>query len=156
MSNLLDQLYDIEGIDPIHWWPLALGWWIIIVFLVVCLLGLVIYYYRKRALKRSWQYRILTQLSLMEQNLKEGEIQPTLIELSQLIRRIAIHRYSRLECAGLEGKSWLYWLKNQDPHQFDWETKGKCLLEAPYSPSYHGIPHEDIIDLIKAIRKWVK
>jgi len=156
MNNLLDQLYDIEGIDPINWWPLAPGWWILILFLTLSLLGLVIYYYQRCAFKNSWQYRILNQLSHMEQNFKEEETQPTLIELSELIRRIAMHQYSRLECAGLEGESWLHWLKNHDPHQFDWKEKGKCLIEAPYAPSYKGISDEDVLGLIKAIRKWVK
>jgi hypothetical protein len=156
MNNLLDQLYDIEGIDPINWWPLAPGWWILIVFLVLSLLGLVIYYYRKLAFKNSWQYHILSQLSLMEQNLEEANTQATIIELSEVIRRIAMHQYSRRECAGIEGKSWLRWLKSHDPHQFDWEREGKHLIEAPYAPSYKAIPNEDVLGLIKAIRKWVK
>lgn len=156
MNNPLDQLYDIEGIDPINWWPLAPGWWVLILFLALSLLGLVIYYYRKCTFKNSWQYRILNQLSHLEQNSKKGETQLTLIELSELIRRIAIYQYSRLECAGLEGKSWLRWLKNHDPYQFDWEAKGKYLIEAPYAPSYKGIPDEDVLGLIKAIKKWVK
>lgn len=155
MKDLMNELYDIEGIDPIYWWPLAPGWWIIIVFLVVGFLSLIIYYYRRRAYKRSWSYHILRKLSLMEQNLKEENIQPTLIDLSEVIRRIAMHQHSRLECAGLEGKSWLHWLKDHDPQKFDWEIKGKCLIEAPYAPSYNEVSHGDILVLIKAIRKWV-
>lgn len=156
MNDPLAQLHDIEGLDPIHWWPLAPGWWVVIVITITSLLGLFILSSRKRAYKRSWKHNTLSQLSELEQNLTEENTRLTLIDLSGLIRRIAIHQYSRVECAGLEGKSWLVWLANHDPSQFDWETKGKCLFEATYGPSNLAIPLEDVLAIIKAIKGWVK
>ena len=29
MSSLMQQLHDIEGLDPISPWPLAVGWWVL-------------------------------------------------------------------------------------------------------------------------------
>lgn len=156
MNDPLKQLYDIEGLDPISWWPLGPGWWLLIILIVMCVIGLSILYFKKCALKRSWQHLILSQLSDFEKNLCEENAQATVVQLSELLRRIVMHKYSRIECAGLEGKAWLSWLKKHDPQQFDWETKGKILVEAPYYPSSIAVSLEDILGLIKAIRRWVK
>ncbi|MBX9621124.1 MAG: DUF4381 domain-containing protein [Alphaproteobacteria bacterium] len=156
MNDALKQLYDIEGLDPISWWPLGQGWWLLIILIVMFVIGLSILYFKRQALKRSWQHVILNQLSDFEKNLCEENAQATVAQLSELLRRIAMHQYSRVECAGLEGKVWLSWLKRHDPQQFDWETKGKILVEAPYSPSPIAVSLEEVLDFIKAIRRWVK
>lgn len=156
MNDLLAQLHDIEGLDPIHWWPLAPGWWAIMILTILALGGLFILYFRRCAFRRSWKYTILRQLSELEQNLSIRNSQATLIELSEIMRRIAMHQYSRVECAGLEGKTWLTWLAKHDSSGFDWKIKGKCLVEAPYAPSNMLIPLEDVLDILKAIKKWVK
>src|SRR3990167_8195638 len=156
MNNPFSELYDIEGLDAISWWPLGLGWWIVLGLCVLMIVAISLYLYRKRVLKRKWQYGILNQMSIMERTLSSENSQVVLIELSQLIRRIAIHTFSRSECAGLEGTQWLAWLKANDPDQFDWELKGSPLVEVPYAPSYEGIPLEDIVSLIQAARRWIK
>ncbi|OJW50254.1 MAG: hypothetical protein BGO67_02705 [Alphaproteobacteria bacterium 41-28] len=156
MNDPLSELYDIEGIDAISWWPLAFGWLLVVVISTIVVLFIFIYYYKRRLFKQSWQYGILNQLSVMQRNLNEENAQASVTELSELIRRIGMHQYSRPECAGLEGKTWLEWLRQHDPNQFDWEAKGKWLIEAPYAPNYRSIPKEDILNFIKAIRAWVR
>ena len=42
MNSLLEQLHDIEGIDAISMWPLAIGWWVLI---ALCVLALCILIY---------------------------------------------------------------------------------------------------------------
>ena len=37
MSSLMQQLHDIEGLDPISPWPLAIGWWVSIVCGIIIL-----------------------------------------------------------------------------------------------------------------------
>lgn len=156
MNDPLSELYDIEGLDAISWWPLAFGWWLVIAIPLIGIFLFFIYYYKRRIFKQSWQYSILNQLTVMQHGLRKDNTQASVIELSELIRRIAMHQYSRAECAGLEGKVWLEWLKQHDPNQFDWAAKGKWLIEAPYAPNYKSIPKEDVLNFIKAIRAWVK
>ncbi len=156
MNDPLTQLHDIEGLDPIHWWPLAPGWWAIMIFILFILIGIFTLYWRRRIYKKSWQHTVLKKLSELKKNLEVKNAQATLIELSEIMRRIAMHRYSRVECAGLEGKRWLTWLAEHDPSQFDWQAKGKCLVDAPYGPSNMFIPLEDVLDIINAIERWVK
>ena len=71
------------------------------------------------------------------------------IELSELLRRIAIARLGRAHVAGLSGESWLTWLQQHDPAGFDWPRFGKPLLTLPYAPP--GSSQENVEQLLPLI-----
>ena len=85
------------------------------------------------AFKRSWKNDTLQKLAFLEKNLSDATAVETVIALSEYLRRIALKRFSRKECAGLTGKSWLKWLTTHDPKKFDWEAKGALLIDVPYA-----------------------
>lgn len=155
MNPLLEQLHDIEGIDSISGWPLAVGWWIIILIslAILCLLGF--YAIRWIAFKRSWKHDTLQKLALLESNFSDATAKDTVIALSEYLRRIAIRRFSRKECAGLTGEAWLKWLALHDPEGYDWQNKAALLINMPYAPLNAIISANSIKELIQAIRNWV-
>ncbi len=156
MNPLLEQLHDIDGLDAISRWPLALGWWIVIALLTLILIGslaLLLYWI---AYKRSWRNDTCNKLNLLDKNLTEITARETLIILSEYIRRIAIKRYKRKECASLMGKAWLQWLARHDPKKFDWEKMGTLLIDAPFAPLNHPLPANQIRELIQAVKNWVR
>ncbi|CAF3764517.1 unnamed protein product [Rotaria magnacalcarata] len=71
-----------------------------------------------------------------------------------------MHKYSRAECAGLEGNAWLKWLTQKDETNFNWEQYGQILTTAVYAPlgkekilipeliNWHGGPSTAIGDAI--------
>ncbi len=152
-QQLLSQLRDINGLDQISWWPLALGWWIVLGIIVSIWVG-VLFYRRYRAKKEaSWQAQIKSlffELRAMKSTKEKATA------LSALLRRLAIHKYGREFCAGLEGDEWLRWLTQHDPKEFDWIMKGKILIKAPYMPESTQDDQLDFEPLIKAAEKWVK
>ncbi len=155
MNPLLEQLHDIEGLDPISGWPLAFGWWVVIglgLTLVIVTVYLVI---RWIIFQRSWKSDTLQKLAMLDSQLSDTTARETLMTLSEYIRRIALRRYSRKECAGLTGDDWLKWLKKNDPKQFDWENHGSILIDAPYAPISVRASINDIKNLIQAVRNWV-
>lgn len=156
MNELMEQLHDIEGLDPISPWPLGMGWWLVIVFAIIIAIASAIYAYRRLAFKRSWKHDTLQQLANLESNLSEQTARQTVIALSEYIRRIAVLRFSRKECAGLVGQDWLQWLTKHDPKRFVWDKKGLPLIEAPYAPPDFTLPTGRIKDLIQAVRGWVR
>lgn len=156
MNPLLEQLHDIESIDAVSWWPLAIGWWILIGVSVLFVTSLAIYAAYRIVFKRSWKRDTFDKLDSLERNLSENTARQALISLSEYIRRIAIRRYSRKECAGLSGEAWLKWLSAHDPSEFDWENKGTVLLDIPYAPLNAKFSPENLQQLIKAIRCWVR
>jgi len=145
MADSLAQLLDIEGVDSVGWWPLAVGWWFVLGVLVVCVLGVVFFVRRWRRLRRRWQFEAGVALDEVV----------SVVGLSELVRRVAMCRFSRAECAGLEGEVWLRWLAEHDPGGFDWVAEGRCLVEAPFAPVC-DVERDVVVRLVKAIRVWVK
>jgi len=156
MNSLLEKLHDIEGLDSISWWPLAIGWWVLLI-IGICILCAIIYYISYWfAFKRSWKNDALQKLAHLEKQLSDTTAREIVIELSEYVRRIALRRFPRKECAGLTGEAWLKWLSLHDPKHFDWEKKGALLIDAPYAPLNAGLSTNQIKDLIQAVRNWVR
>lgn len=155
MSSLMQQLHDIEGLDVISPWPLAIGWWILIICGILILGSVVWMLWQHLNYLRSWERDTFEKLSSLEKNLSFSTSGETMVFLSEYLRRIAVRRFSRKECAGLVGDAWLKWLKAHDPKQFDWTEKGKLLIEMPYAPMHTELPLQHIKELIQAVRYWV-
>lgn len=155
MPSLIEQLHDIEGMDAISPWPLAIGWWIMIACGIV-ILGFAIWLLlRSIDYFRSWRRDTFRKLDSLEKNLSPSTSGETVVFLSEYLRRIAVRRFPRKECAGLVGDEWLIWLKAHDPKQFDWIEKGKLLIKIPYAPGHADLPLQQIKELIQAVRNWV-
>ena len=150
---VLSRLQDIEGLDSASWWPLAPGWWFILI-----IIGLIIVFYlRHRAYKHTWQYKTSQELEQMRKSLNSEVAPEIIIRLSEILRRIAIHKYSRAECAGLEGDSWLEWLTQKDKSKFNWGRHGRLLTRTAYAPvGKEEISLQELSRLIDATREWIK
>lgn len=158
----LKDLRDIQGLDQISWWPLAIGWWVILGLIVVGLIILAFMWLKKRKYKRSWQYSAYANLQhIKEQLLNLDDAQTRqhkelLDQLSIELRKIAMSTTSRKSCAGLTGKAWLGWLQQHDPLGFAWEQQGELLIFAQYQPSLNIKARPEMLRLISAAMEWVK
>ena len=151
----MQQLHDIEGLDTVGFWPLAIGWWISITFGIIFLASAFWLLNRRLNYLRSWKKDAFRKLAYLERNLSSSTSRETVEFLSEYLRRIAMRRFPRKECAGLVGDAWLKWLKTHDPKQFDWAEKGKLLIEVPYAPVHLDLSPQEIKELIQAARSWV-
>ena len=152
---MLGRLHEIDGLDSVSWWPLAPGWWFIIIAL--CLFTIFVFrsYLKKRAWRLSWKGQIYSELDQMQQNMNQENSYTNAIKLSAIIKRIAMHKYSREECAGLEGMKWLKWLSKHDKN-FNWEEGGQLLISGVYAPIDRVISINELDRLINATKNWVK
>ena len=156
MNPEWEKLHDIEGLDFISRWPLSVGAWAVISIVVLIACALLLFIAYRIAFKRSWKNDTFQKLLSLEKNLSDATARETAMALSEYLRRIALKRFPRKGCAGLIGDSWLRWLKEHDPNQFDWEKKGVFLIEVPYAPMNSTLSTSQIKDLIQAIRNWVR
>jgi hypothetical protein len=153
--NLLSQMEDIRDLDTISMFPLAPGWYgLLVVFLLFIAAGYAVQLIREKR-ENSWRGDALRNLAALDERLRPDTARDVAAELSAMLRRIAIKKHSRAECAGLEGKAWLKWLNLHDPQQFDWESRGKLLTEAPYAPPGAKLPPDRIRPMIEAAKHWV-
>ena len=155
---MLTQLRDIQGLDSIPWWPLATGWWLVAALaagLVFVLVSLVRNLLRYPA--GSWRRPAWKQLRTLRQRAARMPAQQVAVELSELLRRIAIARVGREQAAGLAGKRWLAWLQEHDPAGFDWIHNGRPLLTLPYAPADSAQENaRQLLVLIDAALPWVQ
>lgn len=156
MDDLLEKLHDIDGLDAVSGWPLAIGWWAVIAAAAIFALALAVYAIRWFAFRRSWKHDSLKKLAALEKDLSDANAREAAITLSEYLRRISLKRFSRKECAGLTGEAWLKWLARHDPKKFDWEKKGAMLIDMPYAPQQVSLSASHLKELIQAVRVWVK
>ena len=153
---MLGKLYDIDGLDAVNWWPLAPGWWIIITVLILLSLIMLKSYLKKRAWKLSWRGQVFEKLDQMQKTVNQENAQEIAITLSQFVRRIAMHKYTRDDCAGLVGQDWLHWLTQHDGNNFDWVKNGRILTEEVFAGKNKKLSINTLNDLINATKNWVR
>ena len=145
------NLRDIHLPDPIGWWPPAIGWWLLAV-LIPLLSVLIIWLYkritRKTAIKAAKKLLLKIKLdsSIDEMN--------KLIELSAVIRRVAISISPRAETASLTGQTWLEYLDSSVKGTPFTLGAGKVLADT----HYQNTPSSDldIPALINVCEDWLK
>lgn len=141
----------IAPLDP-GWWPPAPGWWIIATILLF-LTGWVL-----RALNRyfTYEYAALRKAALRE--LLELESQSGLSDrnfarqISALLKRVSIVRYTDQQPAKLSGEAWLSFLDQSGGDQPFSQTGGGTLLVAQYQAETTIERNE----LLTAARTWIK
>lgn len=147
MKPDLSQLHDIHLPDSILWWPPALGWWLLLSLLLVSMAAG--YWFYRRHQRQRWRREALAELQrLQQQPLSAKEL---IIELSMLLRRVAISRFPRDEVASLTGEKWLAFLDRQMKAP-GFQQQGRLLITAPYNNSAVADAHE----LCAMCERWIK
>ena len=154
MDNLLGKLKDIHLPPAPSWWPPALGWWILLAIIVMTI-ALGVWFYRQRLARiQSPQHLALKELEDLEQQYRNNkDTKKLVINLSALIRRVAISLHPRKEVASLTDEQWLTWLdQNTSDKKFVQKT-ARILIEAPYQ-------HLPVVDnpqeMIQACKTWIE
>ncbi len=134
MKDPLSQLKDIHLPDPVSWWPLAPGWWILICLFLI-MIALAIYLYI-RSQRKTRQELIIEQSLQIFHDLEDQSIEPKVLvsELSKLLRRTAISLYGRDNTAKLAGKEWLNFLNLHGETKAFTEGVGQAFGDQPYRP----------------------
>ncbi len=142
-------LRDIHLPDPVSWWPLAIGWWLLLALLI--LLPIIVLAVKKLIARRQLRKLALAELSNIESSFGQHKNSQLLVsEISILLRRICISRFPRRDVAGLNGEAWTCFLNSQS-NSFDADTC-QALINGPFQKQC------DINDqtLISACRHWIE
>lgn len=158
----MEELRDIQGLDYISMWPLAIGWWFVLGLIFAGILVGMYLAYKRWVYKKSWQYSSYMMLQKLQEEIsknkavKEGTQKLLVDQLAVEIRRIAMAKTTRRSCAGLTGMAWLLWLAEHDPRGFAWDQQGQLLISAQYMPLSSGYDLSQVQNLISAAKQWVK
>ena len=144
------DLHDIHGAPPPAFWPPAPGWWILalIVLIAFCVISWRLY----RAWRQHHQEaRILSELN----NLADNSPEQFATEVSTLLRRVALMRYTRQEVAPLNGEAWLAFLDRTGGNGEFVHGAGNVLAIVPYA-NVHTLTGFDKDALLDLARDWLK
>jgi len=150
------QAIPLRGLhlpEPVGWWPLAPGWWLLIAVLVVASALLIRTWLQRRA-RSAARRRALRQLEESRSAYAYHGNPVTLgAEVSELLRRTMLAYAPRAEVAGLTGDAWLAWLdRDLDEPRFR-DGPGRKLLELPYRNPETVAEDEDIDGMLAAVRQ---
>jgi hypothetical protein len=145
-------LRDLHLPEPVGWWPLAPGWWILLLLVTALLAyGLLLAY-------RRWRHNAARRHALRELARYEADYlqhrNPVLLgkQLSQLLRRGMLAYAPRDEVAGLTGDAWLDWLDRGMPLPYFHTAGGKSLLQLPYRNPQDDCSDIDVDAMLSAVR----
>ena len=150
------QAIPLRGLhlpEPVGWWPLAPGWWVLLAMLVVASVLLMRAWLRRRA-RSAARRRALRQLEESRAAYAyHGNPVVLGAEVSELLRRTMLAYAPRSEVAGLTGDAWLEWLdRDLDIPRFR-DGAGRSLLELPYRNPETLSGDLDVDGLLAAIRE---
>lgn len=155
-ANELSQLRDIVLPEPVGWWPLAPGWYLVLLIMTLSLIftaRYVIRYY-KNSLSKRHALRLLKDYHA--QYLHSHNDQLASARLSELLKRVALVYYPRTDVAGLKGDAWVDFL-NKTGQDIDFTALRHELLALPYARFTAEKSNDEQMSLLfKAVEYWIK
>jgi hypothetical protein len=146
------ELRDIHAAAAPALWPPAPGWWLLAV-LLIALLAFGSFWLLRRYRAYRLKCQIMDELDTLSNSNINSNKEDFLVNLSILLRRIALRRYSREQVASLTGSDWLRFL-DATGGDGDFEHGiGQVLEAGPYRPHNRELPAEALLALA---RRWIQ
>ncbi len=131
MQAELAKLHDIRLPEPVGWWPLAPGWWMLIALVVLMVLAALALEYRRR---RTVRFAALRELSALKKRMGDDAAAPQVAsDLAVLVRRVFLTGSDSRRLGRLSGPDWAAELV-RGKGGFS-ETTAVFVANAPYAPS---------------------
>lgn len=142
---------ELQKLKDIHLPPILPNWviWLGCSFLFLILLILACVWRNQYKKKLTARFALARLKQLQAERSSDKNIA---LEISQLIRRTALHYFGRNKIAGLSGQDWLNFLNESGKTTRFTEMGGQLLLDAPYQ-QYHSA---DLTPLFNMTHDWLK
>lgn len=85
-STLLSQLKDVHAPDPITFWPLAFGWWVLIILSTLAIISLS-FWFLKRRLKSTWKRQAQKRFEALCAIYKQQPSAGNLLKINRLLKQ---------------------------------------------------------------------
>ena len=144
------ELRDIHLPDPVSWWPLAPGWWLLAI--LVLALALLAWYWLLRRGREPLRALSLDELARIRTALDSGEDQhATLNEIAGLLRRVLISYRGRDGFADSTGTAWAAQIRELSSAGFS-----DADLELLGAARYRREVDADLAALLDACERWIE
>lgn len=150
-NQALAQLRDIHLPQPIGWWPLAPGWYVLVVLAVLAISITSFYVYRFYVSGRARRQALQLLNVYVQEYQRDNNSQLISAKISELLRRVALVYFPRKDVASLQGESWITFL-NSTGKSINFNSVRECLVELPYQQQAQA----NIKPLLTRARAWIK
>lgn len=145
-------LRDLHLPEPIGWWPLAPGWWLLIALAISALLWVGKKYLERRVAAAARRHALLKIRKYCDEYNRHSNAVLLSTQLSELLRRTMLAYAPRDAVAGLTGEDWLAWLDRDLDHPHFQSGDGRPLIEWPYRRPETSIDRSDVAAFVDAVR----
>lgn len=154
-ATSLADLHDIVVPDPVSWWSLAPGWYVLGLLALLGLRSLLLAWRRQRIAQR-YRRLALDELAVLRDAAQDpNKRRGALGELPVLLKRTALAAWPRARVAALTGAKWWRFLdENSGKSQFE-NTHGEALERLAYDTSA-ALPEQDAKGLFRAVGHWIR
>jgi hypothetical protein len=150
--ELAQQLRALHLPEPVGFWPLAPGWWILAALLLLGagygLLSL-LRHRRRRSLAGQCEQLLLRAYSNWQSS---GTTDDYLLELASVLRRVALAKDQRAQVARLSGVEWTQWLVQASANPLQ-DASRQMLASGLYQPS---VAELDVSALHRDLLRWAR
>jgi hypothetical protein len=149
----LADLKDIHLPLDVSIFPIAIGWKILVLLAIISVLAFKLYnYYKLKSIKR---YALM---DLEKISKKEASYKEKIIEISKILKRIAIVKYKSKNVANLYGKEWIDFLKNKVKNKNLFSSKLEDFFQNHrFAPQKDNEQTKDIYEsFIKDAKDWIR
>ena len=160
-EELLSQLKEIHEPAAIGSWPLAPGWWILIIF-TACLAVLMAWVWRRHVKNNAWKKEAAKTITAIKKQAAEQDHHQSLFLISQLIKRIAIHKCNDPSIKALTGEPWHEYMNAflngpDTPNMFNTDQL-ELLSVGLYKQDINADESmsTEIAGLLKTLNNWIK
>ena len=153
-----EGLIEIALPRAIPYRPETIGWFILLGLVFIFLIWIV---YRRYKHHKANRYRLwaLEKLQDIERILRQNlGLEKALAEIPVLVKQTALHCFPREKVACLSGEAWLRFLDVSYGGTDFTDGPGQILEQTAYQPQkkLEQYKAEEIRDLIRVVRKWIK
>lgn len=150
-ADALTQLRDIHLPDPVNWWLLAPGWYVLILLVLIVMVAIAYLFHKKyqHALAKNQALNLLN--TYKEQYEKDNNAQVASARVSELLRRVALVYFSRDKVASLHGDDWVAFL-NETGEDVDFTPVKSMLLDSPFKTA----ETVNLKPLMQLAQQWIK
>lgn len=149
-ADPLAALRDIHAPDPPGFWPPAPGWIVAGCLAAAVAVAVAIIAVRWWRAGRARREALASLRSLRARHQAGAPGVEIAMELSTLMRRVALARGPREEVAGLTGERWIAWLESSLPGIG--AAARTALLDAPYARGHSF----DVPRALAACEQWIR
>ncbi len=146
----LANLRDIHLPSDVSALP-AFGWWLLAALMLVVIIGALRIFWQRHQARR---YRRQAQQLLKQIKADEKTPREQLQQLTELLKRIALHAYPHQSIASLNGRAWTEFLHQAAPNIPTLETVNSLLEQGIYDT--REISPADIDQLMSFAAQWIQ